>query len=145
MANTEYAYETDVDVRYRDLDTMGWSHNSVVLVYVEEARIGYFRDVLGADADETDGAIVRQAIDYETPVEYGQSVTVQYRVAELGGSSLTTRFEVVTDDTVAAKGKVVYVFVDGSRTPRPLPQDWKERIREFEPATVESKAESESG
>lgn len=143
MTESEYAYETDVNVRYRDLDTMGWTHNSVLLVYVEEARIGYFANVLGAETDETDGAIVRQEIDYETPVEYGDSVTVRYRVAEVGESSLTTRFEVTTDGSVAASGTVVYVFVDESRTPRSIPQDWKERIREFEPATAESGSDSE--
>jgi acyl-CoA thioester hydrolase len=138
MTDTEYAYETDVPVRYRDLDTMGWTHNTVLLVYVEEARIGYFRDVLGADADETDGAIVRQEIEYRTPVEYGESVTVRFRVAAVGESSLTTRFEVTADGTVAVEGEVVYVFVDESRTPRAVPQEWKEEVLEFEPATVES-------
>ncbi|WP_267162077.1 acyl-CoA thioesterase [Halovenus salina] len=130
-------YEMDIDVRFRDLDTMGQVHNAVVLIYVEEARVGYFRDVLGVELTETDGAIVKQTIEYSAPIERDSSVTIEYWTAEIGTSTLTMGFEVRTGGEPAATGEVVHVVLDGD-TPHPVPDGWRERIRAFEDEPVET-------
>ncbi|WP_257299679.1 thioesterase family protein [Haloarchaeobius sp. FL176] len=132
MAGTADTYETTVTVRFRDLDPMGQVHNSVVLQYVEEARIRYFRDVLDTDFTEVDGAVAGQDIDYRAPITHGASVTVRYRVTEIGSSSLTMAFEVHADDALAAEGEVVHVALDESGTPAALPESWVEKVRAFE-------------
>lgn len=130
-------YETDIDVRFRDLDTMGQVHNAVVLVYVEEARVGYFRDVIGVELAETEGAIVTQEIEYSAPVELGSSVTVEYWTSAIGTSTLTMGFAVHSDGDLAATGEVVHVVLDGDSS-RPVPAGWRERIRAFEDEPVET-------
>lgn len=132
-----YAYETDVAVRFRDLDPMRQVHNAVLLVYVEEARVRYFRDVLDADIAGMNGAIVRQEIDYEGPVTLDSAVTVRYRVSRVGDASLTMAFEVVADGEVAASGEVVHVVLDEDDAPAAVPPSWRSAIRDFEDAPVE--------
>ena len=138
-----YNYETSVQVRFRDLDVMGQVHNAVLLTYVEEARVRYFRDVLDVALEETNGAVAHQAIDYHAPIDLESEVTVQYRVADIGASSLTMAFEVRCtdelggsggDDQLAASGEVVHVVLDEHGDPRSVPEAWAERIREFETA-----------
>ena len=156
-----FNYETTVQVRFRDLDVMGQVHNAVLLSYVEEARVRYFRDVLDVALAETNGAIARQTIDYHAPIDLGTAVTVRYRVADIGDSSLTMAFEVRTDhdhearggddelaasggddellasgrqDELAASGEVVHVVLDEDGEPCTVPAGWAERIREFEAA-----------
>lgn len=132
------AYETTVTVRFRDLDPMGQVHNGVILQYVEEARVRYFRDVLDTDITDINGAIATQTIDYRAPITYGASVTVRYWVTDIGDSSLEMAFEVEADGTLAADGDVVHVALDDSDTPTTVPESWIEKIRAFEGSDVDS-------
>ena len=131
-ADTDGAYETTVTVRFRDLDPMGQVHNGVVLQYVEEARVRYFRDVLDTDITDINGAIANQTIDYRAPITYGASVTIRYRVTDIGESSVEMAFEVHADGTLAAEGNVVHVALDETNTPTTVPESWVEKIRAFE-------------
>ena len=137
MTDSAYAYEVAVPTRYRDLDPMGWVHNSVLLVYVEEARMGYFDDVLDIPDGEVDGAIAHQEIEYASAVESLDDVIVRYRVNELGTSSLTTEFEVESDGQLATSGTVTFVVLDENRQPLTIPDRWRRAIRQFEHHTVE--------
>lgn len=138
MDSSAFAHETTLTVRFRDLDPMEQVHNSVVLQYVEEARIRYFRDVLGEELTEMNGAIARQEVDYQDLITLDSSVTVRYRVSEIGESSLTMQFEVRADDAVAARGDVVHVVLDETDSPTSVPTAWVDRIQSFEetPVTV---------
>ncbi|MFC7195480.1 acyl-CoA thioesterase [Halosimplex aquaticum] len=42
------AFEHEVDVRYRDLDTFGHVNNVVYGTYCEQARVAYIEEVLGS-------------------------------------------------------------------------------------------------
>ncbi|MFB6121823.1 MAG: acyl-CoA thioesterase [Halobacteriaceae archaeon] len=132
MKDSPYTYGTAITVRFRDLDPMGQVHNGVVLQYVEEARVRYFRDVLDEDITAMNGAIVQQDVEYATPIDYGSSVSVRYRVASVGETSLTMAFEVIADDAVAAHGEVVHVALDEDDAPTAVPNAWRERIEQFE-------------
>jgi acyl-CoA thioester hydrolase len=125
-------YETTVTVRFRDLDPMGQVHNGVVLQYVEEGRVRYFRDVLDTDITDINGAIANQTIDYRAPITYGAEVTVRYRIADIGETSLRMTFDVEVDGSLAAEGEVVHVVLDESNTPTMVPEQWVEKIRAFE-------------
>ncbi|MHC3437215.1 acyl-CoA thioesterase [Natrialbaceae archaeon A-gly3] len=135
---TEFTYEVDVDVRFRDLDPMNQVHNATTLVYVEEARRRYFQDVLEERLEETNGALVHQEIDYTAPITLeAETVTTAYRFSQIGDSSLTSVFEVRTGDEVAAEGEVVHVLLDKEGTPRAVPDEWREKITAFEDAPVD--------
>ncbi|MFC4248383.1 acyl-CoA thioesterase [Natribaculum luteum] len=134
---TKFTYETEIAVRFRDLDPMNQVHNATILVYVEEARRRYFRHVLGVRLEETEGALVHQEIDYAAPITLEDSVTVAYRFTRIGDSSLTSDFEVRTDDEIAAEGEVVHVMLDEAGTPRAVPDAWRERIVASEDDRVE--------
>jgi acyl-CoA thioester hydrolase len=60
----EFGYTTDIEVRYRDLDTMGHVNNAVYATYLEQARMDYFRDLLGLTMDDVQGVIAHLEIDY---------------------------------------------------------------------------------
>lgn len=137
MDDPEYAYETSVTVRFRDLDQTGLVHNSVLLIYVEEARVRYFRDVIGTDITETNGAVARQEIDYEHTVALDSALTVRYRTTRIGDSSITMEFEVIADDTLAARGEVVHIVLDDTGEVQSVPDEWRKNIRSFEPRSVE--------
>ncbi|WP_276301818.1 acyl-CoA thioesterase [Halorussus lipolyticus] len=130
---SDYSFATDVDVRYRDLDTMGHVNNAVYASYFEQARVAYFDEVLDVPLREIESVLATLEIEFRRPVEIDHDVTVAVRVPELGDSSLPMEYEVRADDTVAATGETVQVAVDReTKSSRPIPDDWREDIREFE-------------
>lgn len=130
----EFAYRVDVRVRYRDLDHMAHVNNAVYATYLEEARVGYFRDVIGVPVDEATVALASLELSFERRITLSDSVEVAVRVPELGETSLPMTYEVRADGDLAATGETVLVALDpDTNRPRGLPPAWRERIVEHEP------------
>ncbi len=127
------AFTTSVDVRFRDLDTMGHVNNALYATYLEEARSAYYRDVIGQSLPEVDTVLAHLSIDFRAPIELEDTATVLLTVPELGGSSIPMDYEVRTDEDLAATAETVQVVWDrevgGSK---PIPEDWRDRIESFE-------------
>lgn len=130
---TDYSFQTDVDVRFRDLDAMGHVNNAVYATYFEQARVAYFEEVLDVPLRETASVLASLEIDFRRPLEIEDDVTVALRVPELGESSLPMEYEVRTGETLVATGETVQVAVDSeTKSSRPIPDDWREQIKAFE-------------
>jgi acyl-CoA thioester hydrolase len=134
-----FRYETEIPLRYRDLDPMGHVNNAVYASYCEQARMDYFDDVFEMDLDTLNMVLAHLELDYERPIRQGQSVTVRVRVAEIGGSSFRMAFELLADDEVAATGETTQVVLGEDGTPTQVPEAWRERVRAFEDAVVETR------
>lgn len=138
---SKFTYESEMAVRFRDIDAYEQVHNAVFLVYVEEGRVRYFRDVLGEDFTELNGAIVHQDIEYSSSITLEDRVIVRYRVARLGETSLTMEFEVRTTgeggDNLAAEGSVTQVVLNEEDEPHSIPDAWRKAIQEFEDTPVD--------
>jgi acyl-CoA thioester hydrolase len=129
----EYAYETEMAVRFRDLDALGHVNNAVYATYVEQARVKYYADVIGLDLDEMTTVIADIDLDYRAPITWGQSVTVGVRVPDLGTASFPMAYEVRADGDVAATAETTIVVVDPETgESRPIPDEWRTAIAEFE-------------
>jgi len=128
------AFVHSVPVRYRDLDTYGHVNNVVYGTYCEEARVAYLREVLPIDdADELSMVVVSLSIDFRASVTAMTSVDVAVAVTRLGDSSFTMEYEVSQDGTVVAEAETTQAYIDpAERETRPLPDEWRERIGEFE-------------
>jgi acyl-CoA thioester hydrolase len=127
-----YRYVADVNVRFRDLDTMGHVNNAVYATYLEEARIAYYDDVLNVAVDELGFFLAHVEIDYERPVRHGEDVRVGIRTTDIGDRSMTTEYRVEADGETAATAETVQVAVDEEGVPAPVPEDWRRSVEEFE-------------
>ena len=126
---TAFTYETDIDVRLRDIDFMGHVNNAVYASYLEQARGNYFRDVLDVSLAEVETVLASLEIEYVLSIEIDHDVTVALAVSELGTSSLTMEYEIRADGECAATARTVQVMVDPeSGTSKPIPSAWRERI-----------------
>jgi acyl-CoA thioester hydrolase len=129
----DFAHETTVQVRYRDLDTLSHVNNAVYASYLEQARSEYFEGVTGVDIRDGEMVIARLAIDYRAPVTAADgAVTVGTSVVDLGGSSMTMDQRVVAGDTVAADASCTVVAVGPEGGSRELPGAWREAIEDYE-------------
>ena len=127
MSEVEYAI--DIDVRFRDLDPMGHVNNAVQLSYIEQARAGYFADIVGKLLHSVDTVLVHATIDYEAPITWETDVVVTIDTVDLGESSITMTYTITADGVTASTAETVQVVVDESDRSRPIPESWRRAIQ----------------
>jgi len=135
-----FEFETEVDVRYTDLDTYGHVNNAVYATFLEEARVDYLADVIGGEHADITGSgeglgivLATLELDFQASLGPSDSVTVAVRVPRLGDSSFPIEYEVREDGEVLATGETtVVVFDRASRESQPIPESWREQIQQFE-------------
>ncbi|MBF6621302.1 MAG: acyl-CoA thioesterase [Patulibacter sp.] len=119
----EAVTEVTVELRYRDLDTLGHVNQSVYHVLLEDARIAFLRSLFG---NHPRMVVARVEMDYRHEVRIADRVvTVTTAVERVGGSSMTLTSRMTTPSgTVAAEAVTVLVTWDPEqRTSRPLSDD----------------------
>lgn len=140
MASEErYILETPVDrrvsevtfhVRYAETDAMRIVHHSNYLVYCEELRSHFSRE-LGTDyADfERRGyalAVSEINLRFVSPAVYGQRVTVRGWVAELKSRRMVFGYQIFNPDTqqVHVTGTTTHICVTREGQVTRIPDDW---------------------
>jgi len=124
------AYETTVPLRYDDLDTAGHVNNARYATVLEEARIDYFRDVIGDELEQVESVVARLEIDFERPLTLDADPTVSVEVTNIGETSLTIASAIRADGVCAASAETVLVAYDFEKqSPRPVPEKWRRAIR----------------
>jgi acyl-CoA thioester hydrolase len=107
---------TPLNVRFRDLDMFGHVNNTVILTYVETARIHYLvnLDIRPKQANWQDIAFIlaHMSCDFRKPIFYGQQVEVGSRIAKIGRTSLHMEHRVEADGELAAEVVDVLVHYD---------------------------------
>jgi acyl-CoA thioester hydrolase len=126
----DFEYETELQVRFRDLDAMGHVNNAVYATYLEQARVDYYDEILGVGLDDIDTVLVNLEIDYRHEVKLDdETVTIAMGVRSIGESSVTVTYEVRAGDRVAATAETTQVYVDPEEGgSRPLPEAWVETM-----------------
>lgn len=131
----EFRLVHEVAVRFRDLDPMGHAHHSLPLMYWEEARARYWREVAGRhDVDAIDYIMGEVTIRYHQRITYPAALRAGVRVARLGGRSFEMVYGLWTTEGVlvasGASTQVMYDYTAGAS--RPLDAATRDRIRAFE-------------
>ena len=123
------------EVAFGDLDAFGHVNNAVYLTYVENARIGYMREVLGVESLEDLLVIVAKVnIDFRSRASLGDVLEIGARVSRIGTKSFDLDHEVRGPDArlVAAASTTLVTFDYRGDTTMPVPDLWRERIQSFE-------------
>lgn len=124
-----------IEVRFSDLDTLKHVNNAVYLTYDEVARGHYLRRV-GAAIDGGNFVMARAEVDYIRPIMFGQQVEIALRVESVGNKSFRTLSETWASGELAARIKVVVVWLEDGKPAR-IPDWLREAIKAFETEPVE--------
>lgn len=118
-------FTVEIPVRWADLDSDGHVNNTIVLRYIEEARMQWAQHLgLAASAPELMPIVASIACKYVAPVGYPTALEVAIGCARLGNSSLHLTFDVKDRDTgsLYAQAIAVWVWVHvTSKRPSPMP------------------------
>jgi acyl-CoA thioester hydrolase len=123
------------EVTFRDLDVFGHVNNAVYLTYLENARIGYMREVLSIESLEDLLVILATVrIDFRSRASLGEVLEIGARVSRIGTKSFDLDHEVRGPDArlVAVASTTLVTFDYRGDTSMPVPDLWRERIESFE-------------
>lgn len=134
MAQT-FRFRHPVDVRFKDIDIGGHAHHSHALVYMEEARAAYWREVVGRPSlDDVDYILAEARVRYLARVLYPQRLSVGVRVSRLGSRRFDMEYEVTGEaGEVLAEGSTVQVMYDyRAGATKAMPGDLRRAIDAFD-------------
>lgn len=120
-------------VRIGDINYGGHVSNAAVLLYFQEARIGYLAQ-LGPfselDVGEGCGLILPEArVRYLAEMFLGDELRVGARIEELGRTSLRMAYRVERGGQPTAEGETALVCFDyAARRPRRVPQALRDAV-----------------
>lgn len=136
---SDFHFYHPVEVRYGDLDPQGHVNNAKHLTYFEQARVAYMIELGLFTKDQSFmeiGVILADVhIAYFEPIYFGQNIKVGVHTVKIGNKSMTWEQNIVDagTDKQLAKGEVVVVTYDYKQEKTiSIPQEWRERIIQFE-------------
>jgi acyl-CoA thioester hydrolase len=104
-----------IPIRWGDMDAMRHVNNTVYFRYMEQARISWIdgmREGLAAEGAGT--VIVSTSCTYRKALTYPGTVEIRLFIGRIGGSSITTHYElrVQGEEPLYASGEAVVVWVN---------------------------------
>ena len=138
-----FKYSALMRVGFSDTDAQGIVYYGRYMPYFDTARVEYHRHLgLLMTGDEEQQPVMRATmIEYHAPARFDDLIEVFIRVSRIGRTSITFECAAyrVDDDALMVTASQTLVLVDlEERRPCPIPDTYREPIREFEGAAMES-------
>lgn len=135
MSPDEFRFVHEVDVRFRDLDPMGHAHHTLPLIYWEEARARYWREVAGrASVESIDYVMGEITVRFHDRIHFPARLRAGVRTTRLGRSSFDMEYGLWDGQggllSSGSSAQVLYDY-DAGRSKR-IDEDTRRRITEFE-------------
>lgn len=130
-----YRFRHPVEVRFKDLDLGGHVHHSHALVYFEEARSAYWREIVGRTGEGSIDYILAEAtLRWHRRVHWPARLGVAVRVSLLGRTQFVMDYRVESPEgELLVSGSTVQVMYDyGAGASKRLPEDVRARIAAHE-------------
>jgi acyl-CoA thioester hydrolase len=139
-----FKYSALMRVGFSDTDAQGIVYYGRYLPYFDTARVEYHRhlDLLMTNLEQEQQPVMRATtIEYHAPAQFDDLIEVFIRVSRLGRTSSTFECAAyrVEDDILMVTANQTLVLVDlEERKPCPIPDSYRQRIRDFEGAALDS-------
>lgn len=136
MSITNYPYETEIHVTFRDLDALGHVNNAVFFSYLETARIQYITQFLEQGLPtqfellSIPIILVEATCTYKSQALFGETLTVGVGVSRFGNKSFDLMYKIVGEDgRLVATGKTIQVMYNyDTSSAFPIPEEIKEGV-----------------
>jgi len=127
------AHETELKVRFRDVDAMGHMNNAVYFSFMEQARTEYYMKITGKRRlDEFEMILASTTCNFRSAVSWGETVVVRVWPTRIGRSSFTLQYELRAkgDHRLVGDGESVQVAYDYEiGKSKPIPPSFRRAIK----------------
>ena len=131
-----FKFSASTRVGFSDTDAQGVVYYGRYMPYFDLARVEYHRslDMLRSEPHDREFVMRAMHVEYHMPARFDDQIEVDVRIRRIGTSSVTYDFAAYLEgEILAVTATQTAVLVDLSeRKPCPVPDWWRERIREFE-------------
>lgn len=125
----DYAYSTDIDVHLRDIDRGNHVNNAVLVSYLQQARIEYLDELVNYLDDPVYIVVATLEIKFDRPIVWGETVTIDLRIPDIGTSSFTIEYRARVGDTTTATAETRMVTFDrDAEESIPIPESWRNKL-----------------
>ena len=138
-SGSQFCVDSEFHVRYAETDNMGVVHHSTYLVYFEEGRSQYMRD-MGSDYAHVEESgfqlpVTEAHVRFSGSLRYGQKVRVRSWIAESLSRRLTFAYEITAggDAEILVTGFTRHVWTDRDGKVTRLPEIWQSHFRVHSP------------
>ncbi|GAB3820425.1 hypothetical protein GCM10028820_26320 [Tessaracoccus terricola] len=116
-------------LRWSDLDAQGHVNNALVVDYLQEARVHFFKSGPASDLLESGIVVVAHQVEYLAPLDYTtDGLDIELVVAAVGGARFEIAYVLSQGGRVAGRARTVLCPFDfGQNRPVRIPPD----VREF--------------
>lgn len=132
MSSPAPVHETEVRVRYGEVDRMAVVYHANYLVFFEQGRTEYLRSLGGTyrrlEEEGTLLVVVETGVRHHKPAHYDDLLTVRTRLTRLKPVRMRFDYEVLRDGVLLASGFTVLASTDPDGRPRRVPEAFRERI-----------------
>ena len=130
MPKPPFKFSASTRVGFSDTDAQGVVYYGRYMPYFDLARVEYHRQFV----------MRAMAVEYHAPAAFDDPIEVDVRISRIGTSSVTYEFAAYLEgEVLAVTAQQTLVLVDlRERRPCPVPERYRERIREFEGADLEA-------
>ncbi len=127
-----YRFETEVPLRWVDVDSAGVVNNAVYLSLMEQARFAYFSHLGLMEDHQVPFVLAEATVRWRRPGKLGMAISVAAATTRLGSSSFHMRYEVRAGDSVLCDAEAALVFVGEDLAPAPIPEHVRDAVAQFE-------------
>jgi acyl-CoA thioester hydrolase len=114
----EFAFQTEVKVRFAETDAQGIAHHAVYLVWFEVARIEYLARFRGGypelQAEGIEALTLSAELAYRAPARFDDRLVVHARCSEIRGARFRFDYRVERDGELIATGSTGHACADAS-------------------------------
>jgi len=133
-------HKTKIQIRFKDLDSLGHVNNANYLSYFELARVEYFKAAMGVKTIDwkTEGVILAKIeMNFKIPMLLNDEISIYTWTSRFGTKSFDMNCSIVKNENgqeiEIAMGMTVLVCINyKTMTTIAIPPLWKQKIQEFE-------------
>jgi acyl-CoA thioester hydrolase len=131
------SFKTNLDIRYRDTDSMGHVSSPVYYEYMQTAYLEYMHRILEIPKSEKlPHIMVKTGCEYIAQAKYGDKVLVLSHVSKFGGKSFEMEHIMHIGDeqgVVMAKAFSVHVMYDYEKqATQAVPESFKQTVLAYQ-------------
>jgi len=120
-------YKHTIRTRYSETGQDGIIHHSSFVIYLEVARLEFFKQ-LGCDINELEKKkifcpVVDLSLNYLKPLRSLEDIIIQISVETFSKVRFSLSYQVLKEELCVATGSVSHCFLNESFKPIPIPQE----------------------
>jgi acyl-CoA thioester hydrolase len=114
----DFAFQTEVKVRFAETDAQGIAHHAVYLVWFEVARIEYLARFRGGypelQAEGIEALTLSAEVTYRAPARFDERLVVHARCGEVRGARFRFDYRVEREGELVATGSTGHACADAA-------------------------------